>query len=98
MNREANGGRRARILEIILSVMASAAGSALMIAWYLSATLATYREQLQRHTDEINAVHAEMTNLEARDSLQATQLAVADARFSEILRRLQALDSDGRNR
>ncbi len=28
MNLEANGGRRARILEIILSVMASAAGSA----------------------------------------------------------------------
>lgn len=97
MNLEANGGRRARILEIFLSVVASALGSALMLAWLLSATLATFREQLAQHSEQLRNAHVELANLEAHDSLQSTQLAVADARFAEILRRLQALDSNGRN-
>lgn len=99
MNLEANGGRKARIVEIVISVLASAIGSAGMALWFLSATFASINAQLARHEEKISANMVELRNLAAHDSLQATQLAVADARFEEILRRLQSLDDDnGRNR
>lgn len=47
---DTNGvGRRARLIEIVLSMAASAVGSALIVAWTLSATLANYHAQLEQH-------------------------------------------------
>lgn len=94
----ANGDRKARVIEIILSVVASAIGSAVIVAWTLSATLATYHEQLEQHQRLIDANSAELRALRGADRTQIGQLAKQEAANDEILRRLSRIENklDGR--
>jgi len=93
-----NGDRKARVIEIILSVVASAIGSAVIVAWTLSATLATYHEQLEQHQRLIDANSAEIRALSSGDRTQVGQLAKQEAANDEILRRLSRIENklDGR--
>lgn len=78
-------GRKARVIEILLSVVASAVGSALLVAWTLSATLSEFNQK-------INANGGRLTALEARDLNQITQLAAQGQANGEILRRLERIE------
>ena len=96
---DTNGvGRRARLIEIVLSMAASAVGSALIVAWTLSATLANYHAQLEQHQRLIDANTAQLAALNSRDVNQASQLAAQERTNQEILRRLERIEDklDGR--
>ena len=85
-------GRRARLIEIVLSMAASAVGSALIVAWTLSATLANYNAQLEQHQRLIDANTAQLAALNSRDVNQASQLAAQNAAYSAILQRLDRIE------
>lgn len=90
---DTNGvGRRARLIEIVLSMAASAVGSALIVAWTLSATLANYHAQLKQHQRMIDANTAQLAALNSRDVNQASQLAAQNAAYSAILQRLDRIE------
>ena len=93
-----NGDRKARVIEIILSVVASAIGSAVIVAWTLSATLATYHEQLEQHQRLIDANSAELRLLSGGDRGQAIQLARQEEANAAIIARLTRIEAkiDGR--
>lgn len=93
MRDEYNGvGRKARVIEIMLSVAASAIGSALIVSWTLSATLATYHEQIEQHQRLIDTNTAQLAALNSRDVNQVSQLAAQNAAYSAILQRLDRIE------
>jgi len=94
----ANGDRKARLVEIVLSVVASAIGSAVIVAWTLSATLTQYHEQLEQHQRLIDINSAELRALNSGDRGQAIQLAKQDQANIEIVGRLKRIEDklDGR--
>lgn len=71
---------------------ASAVGSALIVAWTLSATLANYDAQLEQHQRLIDANTAQLAALNSRDVNQASQLAAQNAAYSAILQRLDRIE------
>lgn len=90
---DGNGvGRRARIIEIILSVTASAVGSALLVSWTLATTLATYHQQIEQHQRLIDANSAQLAALNSRDVNQVSQLAAQNAAYTAILQRLDRIE------
>lgn len=90
---DTNGvGRRARLIEIVLSMAASAVGSALIVAWTLSATLANYHAQLEQHQRLIDANSAQLAALNSRDVNQVSQLAAQNAAYAAILQRLDRIE------
>ena len=93
MRDEYNGvGRKARVIEIMLSVAASAIGSALIVSWTLSATLATYHEQIEQHQRLIDTNTAQLAALNSRDVNQVSQLAAQNAAYAAILQRLDRIE------
>jgi len=90
---DTNGvGRRARLIEIVLSMAASAVGSALIVAWTLSATLANYHAQLEQHQRLIDVNTAQLAALNSRDVNQVSQLAAQNAAYTAILQRLDRIE------
>lgn len=64
--------KRARMVEVLLSVAASALTSAVVVSWSLSATLATFRAQLSEYARRIDTMErapsmvADLAALKAR--------------------------------
>lgn len=92
--------RTARILEVVISVFASIITSAVIVSWQLSAKLSNYENGIKANGTDIIALDAKsvqnrasIQGIETVNATQAAQIAVTDARYTEISRRLDSLDA-----
>lgn len=84
--------RRARLLEVFVSVAASALTSAVIVSWTLSATLSRFETQIAEHERRLVVQQAQMQTLGDRSVLAAEKIARVDAQYEDILRRLDSID------
>lgn len=91
--------RRDRWLELVVSVGVSIVSSGLAMTWLLSAKLAKFETTLDQQqtalVDLNNRVASNKSSLQGIETVNATQMsqiAVSDARYTDILRRLDSLD------
>lgn len=84
--------RRSRWIEVILSVFASAATSAVVVSWSLSSTLTSLASSSAEHERAISSQQAQLTTLIARSMSVGERQATTDARYEEIQRRLKSID------
>lgn len=92
--------RRDRWVELVVSVGVSILSSALVMTWLLSAKLAKFEttiEQTQKLLVDLDnrvAVNkSAIQGIETVNATQMSQIAVSDARYTDILRRLDSLDA-----
>ncbi len=84
--------RKARLIEVGLSVLASAAMSAVVAAWTMSATLATFKAKLDEHDRALEFKQQQVSILEGRQAVLEGKQQAADAHYQDILRRLDSID------
>lgn len=84
--------RRARWLEVGISVAASVLTSAIVVSWTLSAVLATMKTTQEEHDRRLMSQQAQITVLADRSVLAAERAARIDAQYGDILRRLESID------
>lgn len=84
--------RRARLLEVFISVLASVVSSAVVVAWTISATFSEYSTRLEEHDRRFSATQSQLEALSVRQLTQERQIATSDAHYVDILRRLDSID------
>lgn len=89
---EARKDRRARFIEVLISVAASIFSSAVVVSWTLSASLTRLETRLNDHDREFVGVRSQIDGVTQRDITQGQQMAANEARYSDILRRLESID------
>lgn len=94
---------RSRYFEVAISVAASAIVSAATVAWSLSATLASFREQLNDHTRRLLVVEGlvptsagDIASLKARQDGDDRARIELDARLQRIEQKLDVALERGR--
>lgn len=92
MSMAGNGDRRARLVEMAISVGASVITSAVVVAWTISASLTSFRERIDSFDRQMRANGEQIASLNARDLAQVSQLSATDAHYQDILRRLDSID------
>ena len=84
--------RRARLLEVSISVIASVITSAVVVAWTISATLARMQARIDEHAAAIIEQSDRLNNLRDKDQAQGEAIATVEAHYADILRRLDSID------
>ena len=84
--------RRARWLEVFISVAASVLTSAVVVSWTLSAVLATLQATQEEHERRLVSQQGQLNTLADRSVSTAEKTARIDAQYSDILRRLESID------
>jgi septal ring factor EnvC (AmiA/AmiB activator) len=85
--------KRARIVEVGLSMFAAIVTSALVNMWTLSAQLSKFQTKIEAHDDTLQSVSARLDVLQTNNSGLAAQVAVTEAHYADILRRLDKQDA-----
>lgn len=89
----ANGEKNFRWMELAITIAVSSAASAIAVTWTLSATLSEFRTKIMAIENHQSSVDANVANLQSTNNLQATQIAVTDANYQNILRELSEIKS-----
>lgn len=84
--------RRARLLEVSISVIASVLTSAVVVAWTISATLARMQSRIDEHSTALADQSLRLNQLRDSDTDQGQAIATVEAHYSDILRRLDSID------
>lgn len=84
--------RRARLLEVFVSVAASAVSSAILVSWVLSATLTRFESAIDEHERRLVSQQAQLTAITDRGAQTNEKLAAVNAQYADILRRLDGID------
>jgi septal ring factor EnvC (AmiA/AmiB activator) len=92
-----NGERRARWIEIAISIIASIVTSALVVSWSLSATLSQYGEKLSQHDRQYQNLDERVSAISAQTAAHGAQIAVTEAHFQDLVRRLEAFEATQRD-
>lgn len=92
--------RTARLVEVAISVIASIATSAIVVTWKLSATLTGFEASIAEANRRMNAYELQVqsnrsaiTASEVVNAKQEAAIAVSDAKYTEVIRRLDSMDS-----
>jgi uncharacterized coiled-coil protein SlyX len=80
--------KRARMLEVALTMGAAIITSALVNMWTLSAQLSEFQTKIQTHDESLRQVVARIENMQLSTAALGSQVAVTEAHYSDILRRL----------
>lgn len=91
-DRDAGADRRARLIEVGVSVLFSALASAGVASWSLSATMATYAAKFEETERRLAETKQQISAIELRQLAQERQIATSDAHYNDILRRLDSID------
>ena len=83
---------RARWVEIAVSVAFSITTSAVVVAWTVSATLAKFETKLDGQDVRIGAVELSSRQVLDENSVQTSRIAVQESQWTEVIRRLDAID------
>ncbi len=92
-------GIKNRLLEVALTGVLSIIASAFVTSWTLSAKLTNFENGIKGNTDSIGVVAQQAVQLrssiaatEGVNANQSAQIAVADARYGDIVRRLDSIE------
>lgn len=83
---------RARWLEMTIVSSLSIITSAVVVTWTVSATLAKFEAKLEAHDVRLSSVEQQERQAQADNSAQAAQIAVQSSQWTEVIRRLDAID------
>ena len=83
---------RARWIEIAVSVGLSIVTSAVVVAWTVSATLATFETKLESQVQEISYIKSQQQIAQSERSAQNSQIQVQASQWTEVVRRLDSID------
>lgn len=84
--------RRSRWLELAITIAVSAVTSAVAVSWSLAGTLSKLQTRIEEHDRRIANAEIAVGTLQTLDSAQSSQIAVGDARYAELIRRVDQLD------
>jgi hypothetical protein len=92
--------RMARFIEITISVLAAITSSVAVTAWTLSARLQDFENGIKSNETALVDLNARATQnrtsiqgIESINATQNSQIAVSDARYTDITRRLDSIEN-----
>ena len=77
--------KKFRWVEVLVATAGSAATSAIVVSWTLSATLQELKTRSDEQAKRLSSIEQVMQSTQSLDSLQSTQLAVTDANYKNII-------------
>lgn len=90
--------RTFRWIEVIGAAAASAATSAVVVSWTLSATLQDLKTRQQEQDRRLVAIETTQQQTQGLDSLQSQQIAVTDTNYKNIILSLEEIKRQIRDR
>lgn len=89
--------RRSRWLELAISIIVAALSGSLTcvatISWFLSGTLSRMQERSEVQGQQLQQLQAAVATIQTLDSAQGAQLAVGDAHYADLIRRMDSFDA-----
>jgi len=87
-----NHETRNRWIELAIVTAASAITSGFAVTWSLSATLAEMKAKSDAQEKHISVMDANIAAIQSTNNLHSTQIAVTDANYQNILKRLDDIN------
>lgn len=85
--------RNARWIELGITIVVSAMSSSVIAAWIISSTLATMQANISENKRRIDENSYAIQNQATLDAVQQERIATTQARFEDILRRLDRIET-----
>lgn len=83
---------RSRWIELGITLAASIITSALVMSWRMSASLAQFQDKLDSQEMRLERVESQAQQNSSANSTQNSEIAVQSSQWSEVIRRLDAID------
>ncbi len=87
-----NHENRNRWIELAIVTAASAITSGIAVTWSLSATLTEIKTKGDAQEKNIVVINSTIAAIQSTNNLHSTQIAVTDANYQNILRRLEEIN------